>query len=113
MKTWVKIFLGFVAFLVCICLLSWGFGWFDVFQTKTVGKAQQNAEREVFEQTQSYVQGMRQQLIKYHHEWMNADKDSKLAIEATIRINFASFNEDKYLEDFPDLYNFLKNVKNK
>lgn len=92
--------------------LTLGFGWFGVYQTKTVGRAQQNADREVFEQTQSFVEGKRQELIKLHHEWMSAKPEDKLAIEATIRMSFASFDESK-LVDFPELYSFLKTVKNK
>lgn len=113
MRNGFLIFLGFIVLIILMLGLTLGFGWFGVYQTKTVGKAQQNAERVVFEQTQSYVQGKRQELIKLHHEWMNADKDSKLSLESTIRMNFANFDEDKYLEDFPDLQTFLKKIKNK
>ena len=109
MKTGMKVFLGFIALMVLFCALSLGFGWFGVFQTKTVGKAQQNAQREVFEQTQSYVEGKRQELTKYHHEWMTSDSLDKITIEFTIRQSFANFDENKIVE--PDLYDFLKRVK--
>ena len=51
--------------LVVIIALKFAFGWVDVGYTKTVGKAQENARREVFEQSQSYVEGKRQELTKY------------------------------------------------
>jgi len=113
MKTGIKIFLGVVAFIVLMLGLTLGFGWFGVYQTKTVGKAQMNANREVFEQTQSYVEGKRQELSKLHREWIKSDNDGKLAIESTVRFNFASFSEEKYLQDSPDLYNWLRDIKNK
>lgn len=89
--------------------LSFGLGYTDVFYTKTVGKAQQNANREVFEQTQSYVEGKRQELIKLHHEWVQASDEDKKPIEGLIRQSFANFDENKIVE--PDLYDFLKRVK--
>ena len=111
MKNGLKVFFGFIAFIVLLLALSLGFGWFGVFQTKTVGKAQQNADRKVFENTQSYVEGKRQELQKDYHEWLNAKPDDRLALESVIRISFANFDEEQYLTG--DLYNFLKKIKNK
>jgi hypothetical protein len=111
MKTRVKIFFSFLGILVFLLLLSLGLGYFGVFQTRTVGKAQQNADRAVFEQTQSYVEGKRQELQKDYHEWLNAKPEDKLAIESVVRASFANFDEDKYLTG--DLYTFLKHIKNK
>jgi hypothetical protein len=111
MKTGWLIFLGFLAFIILIAGLTLGFGWFGVYATKTVGKAQQNANREVFEQTQSYVEAKRQELVKLHHEWMQASETDKLPIESIIRQSFANFDETKIND--PDLYSFLKTIKNK
>ena len=112
MKIGFKIFLGFIAFVILMLALSLGFGWFGVFQTKTVGKAQENARREVFEQTQSYVEGKRQDLIKLHHEWKGCSDVDKKALESTIRMQFSSFDEDKYLVDYSELRDWLKSIKN-
>ena len=109
MKIWQVVLLAILG-LAVIMGLSYAFGWNGVVYTKTVGKAQQNANREVYEQTQSYVEGKRQELIKLHHEWKNADKQSKEAIEATIRLSFANFDETK-LVDTPELYGFLRQIK--
>jgi hypothetical protein len=106
-----KIVLLSVAGFVFLLLLGLGLGYYGVFATKTVGKAQQNANREVFEQTQSYVEGKRQELQKDYHEWLNTKPEDKVAIEGIIRSSFASFDEDKYLTG--DLYNFLHKIKNK
>jgi len=84
---------------------------FSIFSTKFWGVRKENARREVFEQTQSYVEGKRQELIKLHHEWNKADADDKLAIEATIRMSFANFDENKIEQT--ELYSFLKSIKYK
>jgi type II secretory pathway pseudopilin PulG len=108
----IKVVLLVVLGIVLLIALDFGTGFLGAFRTSTVGKAQMNAQRTVFEQSQSYVEGKRQELTKYHHEWVNADKDSKLTIEATIRQSFANFDESK-LDDLPDLQRFLITVKNK
>ena len=98
--------LGFIILIAIVFIL----GFTDVVFTRTVGKAKQNAQREVFEQTQSYVEGKRQELSKYHHEWVMANEEDKKVIEATVRNSFANFDNDKITD--PDLYSFLKNCKN-
>ena len=84
---------------------------FDIFGTRFWGVRKANAQREVFENTQSYVEGKRQELNKLHHEWNKANADDKIAIEATIRMNFANFDESKIQQ--PELYSFLKTIKYK
>lgn len=109
MKQWQQIVLGIVAFFALIVLVNE----FEIAGIKFWGVRKENARREVFEQTQSYVEGKRQDLIKYHHEWVNASAEDKIAIEFTIRESFSQFSEDKYLIDQPELYSFLKQIKNK
>ncbi len=102
------VILGFVALVG----LSFAMGWTDVLYTKTVGKAKENANREVFEQTQSYVEGKRQEIVKLHHEWVTAKTDTdKKSIEALVRQSFANFDETKITD--PDMYSFLRDCKNK
>jgi len=114
MKTGIKIFLGFIGVIVLFLALELGFGWFGVFYTKTVGKAKENARREVFEETQSYVEGKRQELIKYRLEYMRADSSDKEAIKMTIVQSFANFDEDKHRDKFSaELISFLKEMKYK
>ena len=109
MKQWQAIVLGIIGFFALIVLVNE----FEIAGVKFWGVRKENARREVFEQTQSYVEGKRQDLIKYHHEWVNASDDDKVAIEFTIRQSFSQFNEDKYLVDQPELLRFLKDIKNK
>ncbi len=108
MKT-INVILKIAVGLILFVALYLGLGYLGVIGTKTVGKAQQNSNREVFEQSQSYIEGKRQELIKLHHEWVNADSDSKKTIEALIRQSFANFDESKIEQ--PELYSFLKKIK--
>ena len=110
MKQIIAILVIIISFIAIIFIANE----FEIFGTRFWGVRKANAEREVFEQSQSYVQGKRQALIKYHHEWLTSDSSSRKAIEGTIRMEFASFDEDMYLkEDYKDLYTFLKSIKNK
>lgn len=99
-----------IASIIGLFVLVFTANEFEIFGTRFWGVRKENARREVFEQTQSYVEGKRQELIKLHHEWNKAGADDKIAIEATIRMNFANFDENK-IKDFPELYNFLKQIK--
>lgn len=103
------IFLSLLSILIFLALV-WGFGWFGVGYTKTVGKAQQNANREVFEQTQSYVEGKRQEALKYYREYLKADEDGKKAIEELVAHSFANMDETKLEEP---IQTFVHNCKYK
>ena len=100
-----------VGAIVLMMILSLTFGWFGVGYTKTVGKAQQNAERTVFEETQSYVEGKRQEVTKYRYEYLKTkDKDERAAIRATLRSSLANFDLNKLSSDD---YSFVQELKNK
>jgi flagellin-like protein len=91
-----KITLYSIIGLVVLIAVIFVLGYTGVFFTKTVGKAQQNANREVFEQTQSYVEGKRQEAVKYYKEWLQAkDVESKKTIESLVSHSFANFDETK------------------
>lgn len=76
--------------------LSYAFGWIGVHQTRTIKKERVNAEREVFEQSQSYVEGKRQEAQKLFREYNQAEDDTtRIAIEEIVAMNFANFDESK------------------
>jgi len=85
--------------------LSFGFGWFDVVMIKTVGKAKQNAKREVYETSQSYIEGKRQEAVKQYSEYLKDEtQEDKDAIKNIVGMSFANFDEallqDKVLQEF-------------
>lgn len=101
----------FLGVLIVLIGLNFVFGWTDVYFTKTVGKAKQNAQREVFEETQSYVEGKRQFLNKEREEYKREkDPQSKEAIRQSILHEMANFDLNKLSNDD---YNFVQELKNK
>jgi len=104
------ILLGILLFVCLIIGLSYGFGWIGVHQTKTIKKAQEDANREVFENTQSYIEGKRQEAVKYRLEYLQAETETeKNAIRSTIRMSFANFDESKL--NSPELEAFVETMK--
>ena len=76
--------------------LSYGMGWIGVHQIKTIGKAKKNAQREVFEESQSYVEGKRQEAQKLYKEYLQAETiEDKAVIEEIVSMSFANFDESK------------------
>ena len=108
MKNEIKFILGTIIAIFAFIFLC---NEFQIFGIKFWGVRTENAKREVFENSQSYVQGKRQELTKLHHEWIDADAESKRTIEATIRMSFADFDATK-LDDLPELKLFLENIRN-
>jgi hypothetical protein len=101
------IVLGVVLLFSAVGLYS---GWFGVYYTKTVGKAKQNAERSVFKETQSYNDGMAQQLSKLKLEYeMSKDSTDKAAIRYKIVHDYADFNTDNLQDE--SLKNWLRTMK--
>lgn len=92
---WVKIILGFILILIIGLALSWGMGWWGIFYKKTVGAADRDADREVFENTRSYNQGKVQELAKIKAEYDRASEEDKPALAATIRHRFADYDADR------------------
>ena len=86
-----KVVLAVILTLAIIIGAMFGFGYLGVGYTKTVGKAQQDARREVFEATRSYNQGKVQELAKCLREYDAAE--DKSAIRATIIHRFADYDE--------------------
>lgn len=98
----------FGAIVAIVCLI-FGLGLLGIGYTKTIGKGQANANRQVFEQTQSYVEGKRQQLTKYRLEYLTTkDSVSKEAIRETILMDFANFDANKLPVDLQQFLNQLK-----
>ena len=111
MKTGVKVFLGTIAFIVLVLGLSLAFGWFDVYYTGTVGKAKQNVERKVYEETNSFTKAKRMEAIKLYKEYQECETDEeRKAIETVARMSFADFDEDQWIKD-STLLSWIKKMK--
>lgn len=111
MKDLMKAVLGLLGAVVLFLGISYGVGWFGVGYTKTVGKAKQDAETEVYENSNAFTKGKRQEIIKYYKEYQEAaTEQEKKAIQNILSMSLADFNEDKYITDLK-LRSWVKKMK--
>lgn len=92
--------------LATVLAVSIGLEWLGIERRGFFGPKRAEVEREIFEQTRSYVHGKQQDLARFRHEWMLGDDTEKKAIESTIRVMFAEI--DPAMINDPDLRAFLK-----
>jgi len=91
--------IGIVILVMVVLIgLDFGFGYLGVFKTRTVGKAKQDAQREVFESTQSYVEGKRQEAMKMYREWIKADAEEKAGLEKLAGHSFSNVDDEIFEE---------------
>jgi len=94
-----KIIWTILLYIVIITIILWLGFWLRylwIIQYWFFAPMQKNIEREVFENTQSYVEGKRQELVKYRLEYITTkDEDVKAAIKMTIIQSFANFDKSK------------------
>lgn len=104
--------LGFILLgAIVIMALTYSFGWFGVGYKKTVEKELKNADREVYEETNSFTKGKRQEIIKAYKEWNECeDEICKKGIESILSLSLADFNEDKFIKD-AKLLSWVKDIK--
>ena len=104
-----KVILGVVLFVLLIIGLTFVSNEFEIFGTRFWGVRQENARREVFEQSQSYVEGKRQELSKLELEYKTEkDPDAKEALRQSILQRFANFDDTK-LDN--QSYQFLQSLR--
>ncbi len=77
MKDFFKAIGMFLLVVILLTSVGYGLSWFGVFSTKTVGKAQQNAETEVYESTNAFTKAKRQEIIKYYKEYNECKTDEE------------------------------------
>lgn len=98
-----------LAFVV-LTVLSFATGAVDLAYKKVFKPAHENVEREVFENTQSYVHGKIQDLAKYKREYdATDDPTERQAIQTIINQQFAQFDSAKIQDQ--NLRNFLINMR--
>lgn len=110
------IFVGAIVGIIILMVVAAGLGFvgngLSFASFKFWAPKQENVKREVFENTQSYVEGKNQDLAKYHHEWLIAkDPEEKGALEAIVRQQFTTIKPSS-IQD-PDLAQFLRDCMNK
>lgn len=100
MKSYFKVFGLALLFIVSMSGLGFVTGFINIGKTRTIGKWQQNAERVVYEETQSYVHSKNQEALKFYKEYMKAtDEQSRAGIRSMVSISFAEFDDKKIKSD--------------
>lgn len=92
MKRGLYVLLG----LIGVLALVFGLNYFGLVNFRFFAPKYENARREVYENTQSYVEGKRQSITKYYDEWRKSDVDEKSAIRTIVLQEFANFDSDKF-----------------
>lgn len=92
--------------VVAVALLL-GFG--DIWFTKTYGVAKADANRQVYEQSSSYVLGKTQELTRMRHEYSTAKTDQDKEAMRQLIIDTASTVDNSKLPT--ELRSFVESVK--
>jgi len=108
---------GFIIFGIILLVvvgmagLSYGLGWLDVFMLKTIGKEKVDVKRDIYEKSQSYVTGKRQELSKARLEYIKTtDEVEKNALMWTITQSCVDL--DIELINDKELRRFLRAMRN-
>jgi hypothetical protein len=80
--------------IIGVFILVWVFALHGLFFKSVIKSIDQNIERKVFENTQSYVHGKRQELSKMFSEYTN-NPEKRETITTLVRVQFADFPADK------------------
>lgn len=99
--------IGFVA-LITVLGITWIAQGNDFFLFQYFGPKYANVQRQIFENTAPYNQGMAQDLRRMQEEYLKADGDHKPALGALILHNYASYDEAKLPSDLRGFYEQVK-----
>lgn len=95
----------FIASLVTMLVLVFGLNYFGLVSFRFFAPKYENAKREVFENTQSFVEGKRQSLTKHYNEWRKSNDEGKSAIRMVVMQEFANFDTKLFTDTQLEWYN--------
>ena len=98
------------AIIIGAILLLFSLQWLGIANYSFFAPKQEKARREVFENTQSYVEGKRQAITKYYDEWRTASDEDKPAIREIVLSEFANFDTNNLLPQQQKWYNEITNL---
>lgn len=102
-----RLFANLLATIVLVVAIIFGLNYLGLANFRFFAPKYENAKREVYENTQSYVEGKRQAITKHYNEWRKADSAEKNAIRAVVLQEFANFDIDKLT---PAQYEWYKQI---
>lgn len=91
--------------LITLFALVFGLNYFGLVSFRFFAPKYENAKREVFENTQSFVEGKRQSLTKHYNEWRKSNDDAKSAIRMVVMQEFANFDTKLFTDTQLEWYN--------
>ena len=87
-------YIGYIVGILLFLAIIFGGNMLNLWTISFFAPKYENVRREVFENTQSYIEGKRQSLTKYYDEFSYAERDEKLAIRKLVMQDFSNFNID-------------------
>jgi len=102
-----KLTLLAVAALVGIFGMTWLVEGNDFFLYKVFAPKREAVRREVYENTKSYTQGMRQELMNMQMSYIQADAEHKVALAYIIKRRAAEINPEDLT---PELRSFIHSL---
>lgn len=104
-----KVVFGGIGALALLLLLIFVLRYSELEMFKFFAPQKEDARRTVFENTQSYVHGKRQDLAKYYMEYQKADAEGKETIRSVIQMQFSQFDAE-HIQNIK-LKQFLTNMR--
>jgi hypothetical protein len=103
-----KAFFAGTGVLCGILALGWVFQGNDFFMYKVFAPKYEAARRQVWEETPSYNQGMKQELENFRFQYEQASPESKAALASIILHRAAAYGEEKLS---PDMQDFVRKLR--
>jgi len=112
MRDATKILVTCIAAFALLITLGFGLEWLGIVKMGFLEPKREAVRREVFEQTRSFNEAMRQELARYRSEYLRADDESdRDIIASTVRMRFAGYDDTASLQ--PQLHAFLTECNNR
>lgn len=104
-----KKLMGVIIVITLFITIIFGLQYLNLMNFKFFAPKYENVKREVYENTQSYVEAKRQAITKYYNEWRKGDEADKDALRTIVLQDFANFNLDLLTPQQKEWYNQITN----
>ena len=94
--------------LLLIMALGWAIQGNRFFMYKVFAPAREQVRHDVFKESQSYNDGMAQELGNMQREYVTADEEGKAALRSLIRHRYSSYDTSRLPTH---LQGFLRNIR--
>lgn len=108
----IKIIFASIGGLIVLLALIIGLQYLDLVNFSFFAPKYQNVQRNVFENTQSYTEGKRQDLVKYYHEWLTADKTGREGLKSIVLDDFSNCDTSKLTPSEKQMYDEMTGQQN-